>query len=259
LDAESQAQLVLIATGAVLLLAIVVTLLASRSITKPLARLVGEAEDMASTRLPNTVQDILDAPLGDDVAMPELAEVDRSGGYEIAEVATALNTVQASAAELAVEQAVLRRNIADSFVNLGRRNQNLLNRQLESITEMERQESDPEELQKLFTLDHLATRMRRNAESLLLLAGLEPLRQWSAPVALIDVLRGQRHGRGLRPSRHRGARPGDDQRHRRRRPHPPRGRAARERPQLLAPGRRRDHRPGPTTATCWPSSTTASA
>ena len=180
----------LIATGAVLLLAVGVTLLASRSITKPLARLVGDAEDMASTRLPNTVQDILDAPLGDDVAMPDLAEVDRSGGYEIAEVATALNTVQASAAELAVEQAVLRRNIADSFVNLGRRNQNLLNRQLESITEMERQESDPDELQKLFTLDHLATRMRRNAESLLLLAGLEPHRQWSAPVAIVDVLRG---------------------------------------------------------------------
>jgi len=189
-DAESQARLVLFATGAVLLLAVGVTLLASRSITKPLARLVGDAEDMASTRLPNTVQDILDAPLGDDVVMPELAEVDQSGGFEIAEVATALNTVQASAAELAVEQAVLRRNIADSFVNLGRRNQNLLNRQLESITEMERQESDPEELQKLFTLDHLATRMRRNAESLLLLAGLEPHRQWSAPVAIVDVLRG---------------------------------------------------------------------
>src|SRR5690606_25580130 len=71
-----------------------------------------------------------------------------------------------------------------------RRNQNLLSRQLDSITEMEREETDPDSLQKLFTLDHLATRMRRNAESLLLLAGLEPHRQWSAPVSLIDVIRG---------------------------------------------------------------------
>ena len=189
-DASSRAQLVTIVTLIVLGLAVLVTLLVSRSITRPLSRLVRDAEDMAKNRLPETVQDILDAPLGEDVAMPELAQVSSAGGYEIAEVASALNTVQSSAADLAVEQAVLRRNISDSFVNLGRRNQNLLSRQLDSITEMERQESDPAELQKLFTLDHLATRMRRNAESLLLLAGLEPHRQWSAPVALIDVLRG---------------------------------------------------------------------
>ena len=188
--AENDARLVTLITAVVLALAVGVTLLASRSITRPLHRLVGDAEEMASTRLPGTVKDILEAPLGEDVALPDLAEVDRSGGYEIAEVASALNTVQASAAELAVEQAVLRRNIADSFVNLGRRNQNLLSRQLESITAMEREESDPAQLEKLFALDHLATRMRRNAESLLLLAGLEPHRQWSAPVAIVDVLRG---------------------------------------------------------------------
>ncbi len=77
---------------------------------------------------------------------------------------------------------MLRRNIADSFVNLGRRNQNLLSRQLDLITHLEQEESDAEELEQLFQLDHLATRMRRNAESLLVLAGEEPARQWSAPV-----------------------------------------------------------------------------
>jgi hypothetical protein len=189
-DAEAKQRLVLIVAGGVVLIAAGLGLLVSRSITRPLGRLVRDAEDMATTRLPETVDEIQNAPLGEDVEMPELTEVSSAGGYEIAEVAAALNTVQASAADLAVEQAVLRRNISDSFVNLGRRNQNLLSRQLDSITEMERQESDPAELQKLFTLDHLATRMRRNAESLLLLAGLEPHRQWSAPVALIDVLRG---------------------------------------------------------------------
>ena len=84
----------------------------------------------------------------------------------------------------------MRRNVADAYVNLGRRNQNLLSRQLEFITQLENDESDPETLEHLFRLDHLATRMRRNAESLLVLAGLAPPRTWSAPVAMGDVVRG---------------------------------------------------------------------
>ena len=108
---------------------------------------------------------------------------------EVADVSTALNTVQDTALDLAVEQAVLRRNIADSFVNLGRRNQNLLGRQLDFITELETNETDPDTLSNLFRLDHLATRMRRNAESLLVLAGIEPPRKWAAPVRLTDVIR----------------------------------------------------------------------
>lgn len=189
-EASDEADLVRNGTVVVMLLAVALTLLAARSITRPLRRLADDAEAMATRRLPEAVQSILDAPLGEDVNAPELPRVSSAGGFEIGELATALNTVQDSAAELAIEQAVLRRNISDSFVNLGRRNQNLLSRQLDSITEMERDETDPDELEKLFTLDHLATRMRRNAESLLLLAGLEPHRQWSAPVALIDIMRG---------------------------------------------------------------------
>ena len=79
-------------------------------------------------------------------------------------------------------QAALRRNLSDAFVNLGRRNQNLVTRQLEYITEIELKEADPTSLEELFRLDHLATRMRRNAESLLILAGSGPARQWSASV-----------------------------------------------------------------------------
>jgi len=108
---------------------------------------------------------------------------------EVSDVAEALNTVQDSALDLAVEQAVLRRNIADSFVNLGRRNQNLLGRQLDFITELETHETNPDTLANLFRLDHLATRMRRNAESLLVLAGIEPSRKWASPVRLTDVIR----------------------------------------------------------------------
>jgi hypothetical protein len=167
-----------------------VTLVASRSISRPLRRLATEAEDMAARRLPDTVQGILDTPLGEDVVIPNLDPVATEGGVEIAEVAHALNAVQTSAADLAVEQALLRRNIADSFVNLGRRNQSLLSRQIDSITQMEREEADPDILERLFTLDHLATRMRRNAESLLLLGGLEPHRQWSQPVPIVEAVRG---------------------------------------------------------------------
>jgi anti-sigma regulatory factor (Ser/Thr protein kinase) len=145
---------------------------------------------MATGTLPSAVKQILDTPPGEDVVEPSLAVIDDRGGYEIAEVASALNTVQRSAADLAVEQAVLRRNINDAFVNLGRRNQNLLTRLLESITEMERNEADTDQLHKLFGLDHVATRMRRNAESLVVLAGVETRRQWSGPVPVIDLLRG---------------------------------------------------------------------
>jgi hypothetical protein len=144
---------------------------------------------MASERLPNAVNAILETPLGDDVVPPTIEPIHVRGGAEVSGAVEALNAVQESAIGLAVEQVVLRRNIADSFVNLGRRNQNLLSRQLDLITHLEQEESDAEELEQLFQLDHLATRMRRNAESLLVLAGEEPARQWSAPVAVTDVLR----------------------------------------------------------------------
>ena len=108
---------------------------------------------------------------------------------EVADVSLALNTVQDTALDLAVEQAVLRRNIADSFVNLGRRNQNLLGRQLDFITELETNETDPDTLSNLFRLDHLATRMRRNAESLLRARRHRTTRKWAAPVRLTDVIR----------------------------------------------------------------------
>ncbi|HEY8523342.1 MAG TPA: nitrate- and nitrite sensing domain-containing protein [Acidimicrobiales bacterium] len=172
-----------------ILVALVVTWLISRSITQPLRSLTQQAKQMAEQRLPDAVLDILETPLGDNVQVPNIEPVTVRTRDEVADVADALNTVQDSALDLAVEQAVLRRNIADSFVNLGRRNQNLLGRQLDFITELESNETDPDTLASLFRLDHLATRMRRNAESLLVLAGIDPPRKWAAPVRLTDVIR----------------------------------------------------------------------
>ncbi len=191
LNAESAATRLRYLTlgGLALLVAGLVTWLVSRSITRPLRSLTQQAKSMAENRLPAAVTDILETPLGEDVTVPTVEPVRVNTRDEVSDVADALNTVQDSALDLAVEQAVLRRNIADSFVNLGRRNQNLLGRQLDFITELETNETNADTLSNLFRLDHLATRMRRNAESLLVLAGIEPPRQWAAPVRLTDVIR----------------------------------------------------------------------
>jgi signal transduction histidine kinase len=175
------------------LLAVIVTALTvwivSRSITRPLRSLTVQARDMVSHRLPDAMHDVLERPLGEDVVVPDVQRVTVATRDEVADVADAINVVQSSALNLAVEQAVLRRNIADSFVSLGRRNQHLLGRQLDFITELEVNETDPDTLANLFRLDHLATRMRRNAESLLLLAGSDPPRKWAAPVRITDAIR----------------------------------------------------------------------
>jgi signal transduction histidine kinase len=82
-----------------------------------------------------------------------------------------------------------RRFTSELLVNLARRNQTMLYRQLDIINQLEEKEQDPDALAELFRLDHLATRVRRNAESLLVLSGEEPYRVWSAPVPLHDVVR----------------------------------------------------------------------
>lgn len=179
--------------GGVVLASVVITLmlvgLGSRWITRPLTSLLEHAEEVAESWLPHAVQQILDTPPGAKLVVPEVPRGPVTGRDEMAAVAEALRSVQASSLALAAEQVTIRRSAAESFLNLGRRNQNLLTRQIDFITELERNESDPDTLEGLFRLDHLATRMRRNAESLLLLAGVESPRQWSAPVKLGDVVR----------------------------------------------------------------------
>lgn len=187
--AADRQQLFWLLALAVVALAIIVTWAVTRSITQPLKALRDGADDMARRRLPEAVRGLLDTPLGEDVTLPEVEPIVVKTRDEVSEVVSVLNDVQRTTLALAADQAVLRRNIADSFVNLGRRNQNLLDRQLEFISELEQDETDPDELDALFRLDHLATRMRRNAESLLVLAGSESPRQWSAPVDIGDVVR----------------------------------------------------------------------
>ncbi|WP_412768228.1 nitrate- and nitrite sensing domain-containing protein [Actinoplanes lobatus] len=159
---------------------------ASRSVARPLAVLASEANLLASTQLPEAVQQ---AAAGDSTAPPPPVLVPRGASTEVRLVADAFDRVQATAYALATEQAVLRRTTAESLANLGRRNQNLLRRQLGFITKLEREESSPAGLANLFELDHLATRMRRNAESLLVLVGAASPRQLSEPLQVSDVIR----------------------------------------------------------------------
>jgi signal transduction histidine kinase len=163
--------------------------LVTRSITSPLRSLTDQAKRMADEDLPQAVSTILATPLGADVLMPPKPRVEVATRDEVGDVAAALNTVQDAAVSLAMEQAVLRRNVAESLVNLGRRNHDLLVRQIAFITELERDETDAESLASLFRLDHMATRMRRNAESLLVLAGMDLPRLWTTPVKVLDVVR----------------------------------------------------------------------
>lgn len=188
-DAFDEFRFFVLVAAAVIALAIIITYAATTSITRPLRALRDEADAMAGRRLPEAVRSILDTPFGEDVVLPELEPIEVKTRDEVQEVVGALNKVQERTLALAVDQAVLRRNIADSFVNLGRRNQNLLDRQLEFITELEQLETEPDQLEALFRLDHLATRMRRNAESLLVLAGTESPRQWGMPVEVDAVVR----------------------------------------------------------------------
>ncbi|MEV6771914.1 nitrate- and nitrite sensing domain-containing protein [Nocardia sp. NPDC051030] len=159
-----------------------------RAIVRPLADLAEEAHAVAEERLPQLIAAWHDSD-GVEPAPPEPVRADASAGQEIVSVAHALDRVQTTAFDLASAQARLRRNTTESMANLARRNQNLVRRQLGLISEFEREELDPSALSNLFELDHLATRMRRNAESLLVLVGETSPRRWSTPIPLSDVIR----------------------------------------------------------------------
>ncbi|MFD8304429.1 nitrate- and nitrite sensing domain-containing protein [Streptomyces sp. NPDC059690] len=167
---------------------------ASRSLTRPLGALAEVAHDVARNRLPATVARIQQSPQDHMELLPSADARDNpdarllGGAAEIAEVAASLQQVERTALHLAAQQAALRRNTTESLANLGRRNQNLVRRQLSLITRLERQELDPHALGELFELDHLATRMRRNAESLLVLAGQNPPRPTAAPSDGLEVV-----------------------------------------------------------------------
>ncbi|GAA3150385.1 nitrate- and nitrite sensing domain-containing protein [Nonomuraea roseoviolacea] len=175
-----------IAIAGLLVLVLLVTVLMARSLSSPLRRLRREALLIAGRRLPETVQRLRDS---DTAGVPDVEPIGVVGDDEIGEVARAFDEVHREAVRLAGQESRLRSNVNAMFVNLSRRSQTLVERQITLIDGLEQGEQDESRLANLFKLDHLATRMRRNSENLLVLAGQDPPRRWSQPVKLVDVTR----------------------------------------------------------------------
>jgi HAMP domain-containing protein len=173
---------------ALLWLTVGLVLLMARSMVQPLRTLTDTANEVADHQLPGLVEQLQRAKDPSDLdVVPEPVPVTSTD--EIGQVSAAFNSVHSTAIQVATEQAALRRSVGDMFLNLARRSQSLIDRQLELMDDLEREETDPETLENLFRLDHLATRMRRNSEDLIVLSGEAPPRRWSQPMPLLEVVR----------------------------------------------------------------------
>jgi signal transduction histidine kinase len=188
---RSQATQSLLVTSLVtlvlLLLVLLVSTIVARSLIRPLRKLRSDALDVAGHRLPEMVRRLSQSEGADEGV--DIEPIGVTSTDEIGEVARAFDQVHREAVRLAADEAMLRGNLNAMFINLSRRSQSLIERQLSLIDSLEQSEQDSGRLSSLFRLDHLATRMRRNSENLLVLAGHEVTRRWSQPVALVDVLR----------------------------------------------------------------------
>jgi signal transduction histidine kinase len=189
--ARTTAILSAVAVLIVLALTIFMAVVVARSIVGPLRRLRGAAQQTATKDLPAFVERIhRDGPSAaasfgsgaDDAIVAE-------GNDEIGEVANAFNDVHAMAVRIAADQALLRQNLDTIVVNLSRRTQSLVDRQLGELEGLEQRERDPDQLSTLFRIDHMATRVRRHAESLLVLAGVQEMRKQSSSAPVLDVVR----------------------------------------------------------------------
>jgi Histidine kinase-, DNA gyrase B-, and HSP90-like ATPase len=156
-------------------------------IVRPVRAMTQAARDAARRGLPDAVRRIRSARA--DEPPPQMPAIEVRSRPELRDLAAAITELQTSAVQLAHDQRRAERESADMLVNLGRRNQSLLRRTLAYISELESEENDPQTLARLFRLDHATTRIRRNAESMLVLAGAEQTRTWSRPVPIGEVVR----------------------------------------------------------------------
>ncbi|MEU0373895.1 nitrate- and nitrite sensing domain-containing protein [Streptomyces sp. NPDC006283] len=186
-DAKSDAIINGLIVVIALLTAFILAGLMARQMSRSMRQLRTAAFGIAEQRLPMLVDQLSRTEPGRVDTRVQPIPIDTQD--EIGEVARAFDQVHREAVRLAAEQAMLRGNVNAIFTNLSRRNQSLIEGQLTLITDLENNEADPDQLENLFRLDHLATRMRRNGENLLVLAGEEPGRRWNQPVPLVDVLR----------------------------------------------------------------------
>ncbi|GAA0630158.1 hypothetical protein GCM10009535_01940 [Streptomyces thermocarboxydovorans] len=165
---------------------LVISVRIGRGLVVELVRLRNDALEIARRKLPEAMRRLR---AGEEIDIDAEAPPGPPAQDETGQVAEALGTVHRAALHAAVERAELAGGISGVFVNLARRSQVLVHRQLSLLDSMERRSDDPGELSDLFRLDHLTTRMRRHAESLIILSGAAPGRAWRMPVSLTNVVR----------------------------------------------------------------------
>ncbi|MGW0186513.1 sensor histidine kinase [Streptomyces sp. NPDC003362] len=165
---------------------LVISVRIGRGLVVELVSLRNGALEIARRKLPEAM---LRLRAGEEIDIRAEAPPGPPAEDETGQVAEALGTVHRAALRAAVERAELASGISGVFVNLARRSQVLVHRQLSLLDSMERRSDDPDELSDLFRLDHLTTRMRRHAESLIILSGAAPGRAWRMPVSLTNVVR----------------------------------------------------------------------
>ncbi|MGW7408928.1 nitrate- and nitrite sensing domain-containing protein [Streptomyces sp. NPDC054833] len=165
---------------------LVISVRIGRALVVELVSLRNSALDLARRKLPEAMRKLR---AGEEIDIRAEAPSGPPAEDETGQVAEALGTVHRAALRAAVERAELADGISGVFVNLARRSQILVHRQLSLLDSMERRSEDPDELSDLFRLDHLTTRMRRHAESLIILSGAAPGRAWRMPVSLTNVVR----------------------------------------------------------------------
>ena len=185
--ADRRALMYSLLSAAALILAVVLALVTARSLIRPMRRLEAAAEETAGRRLPGVVQRLQEGePV--DLEAESAPPIEVRSRDEIGHLAEAFNAVHRVAVRVAGREAALRRSVGDMFLNLARRSQSLIERQLEVLDELERSGSGADVRAGLGELDHLATRMRRNAENLIILSGSEPARRWRGPIDLHEVV-----------------------------------------------------------------------
>ncbi len=185
---KNRSRIIIGTMATAVLLILLLGMVVARLISAPLKAMTKKASEVAEFGLPNHIAAINN--LGPEDDMPELETFPVDSKDEVGQLAMAFNAVQASAVTMAAQQVQAARNYGDNLITIGRRNQSLVFRTLGLISELESNERDAGTLENLFRLDALTTRMRRQAESLLVLAGDKPMSTSGAPVEISDVIRG---------------------------------------------------------------------
>ncbi|MGC4794851.1 nitrate- and nitrite sensing domain-containing protein [Micromonospora saelicesensis] len=177
-----------------LIIAVSLAVVLARSLNHSLRRLREGALSVANHDLPDAVQRLQNMGSVGDGGVDEIVRqvrdpIQLNTRDEVGQVALAFNVVHREAVRVAAEQAALRTSVSAMFLNLARRSQTLVDRMIGELDAIERGEEDPKRLAQLFELDHLATRMRRNDENLLVLAGADSAAPRHDNALVVDVLR----------------------------------------------------------------------